>query len=142
MSKRMKVFIAAILAGVLTLSVVGGVVLAQDNQSTTPTPTPTRDIFLEKLAGQLGITVDELKAKIVNANEATLDELVAQGRITEQQKEQILERQQERLEQGWNCPGFGGNWNGNGGGMMGGGMFGRGGHCGYGPSASGQGPVS
>lgn len=74
-------------------------------------PTPAQEIFLGKLADRLGISIDEFKAAVTGARVDTLDELVAQGRITEEQKEQRLERMQQREDEGRPC--FGpGKWHG------------------------------
>jgi hypothetical protein len=94
MSKRIKILMATLLAVVLTLGVVGGVVLAQEDEATTP-PAPY-EVFLDKLAAKLDVSVDQLKAAFNEAREGTLDEMVGQGRITEQQRDQAL----QRMEQG------------------------------------------
>jgi hypothetical protein len=86
---------------VLTSALGVGAVFAADPPTTTPTPQAT---FLDKLAARLGITVDALKTAVTGARNDVLDDAVAAGRITPEQKQQIQERQQQRADSGF---GFG-----------------------------------
>jgi hypothetical protein len=64
MTKRRKLVISAILAAILVLGTFGGIVLADEGDSPQP-----RVEFLERLAAKLGITVDELQAKITEVRD-------------------------------------------------------------------------
>ncbi len=107
---------AAIVAGtLLTATLVG----AQDGGGTpTPTTEPTPeaqqrlDAFLQKVADQLGVSVDQLKEAFKNAATQTIDELVAEGKLDADKAEQI----KSRIEEGqglfpfWRIDGKPGRW--------------------------------
>jgi hypothetical protein len=86
--------IAALTAGLLVVAVAGA-------QEDTPTPSPEadettrteyRDAFLDKLADSLGISRDELEAKIDDAASETVDDAVANGDLDEERANDIKER--------------------------------------------------
>jgi len=94
--KAMAIVISLTLLG----SAIGfGVVLAADSAQQPAGQAPS-EIYQTKLAARLGVTVDALKAAITQAQATTLDQLVSQGRLTAQQKQQILDSSK-------NAPGFG-----------------------------------
>jgi hypothetical protein len=98
MSKFNKSLVIAVLVAVMALATIGGVALAQDDKA--PTPASSQEIFFDKLAQRLGVNVDEIKAAFTQAREDYLNEQVAQGRITSEQKSLYLERMQQMQEQG------------------------------------------
>ncbi len=51
--------------------------------------------FLSKVADKLGVSEDELKVAIEEARDETIDEAVAEGRLTEEQAERLRERAQD-----------------------------------------------
>jgi hypothetical protein len=69
MWRSKKVIIGAILAAVLLLGSLGGIVLAQENESDNGDSNHPRAEFLEMLAEKLGISVQELKDKIAEVRE-------------------------------------------------------------------------
>ncbi|MEW6142241.1 MAG: hypothetical protein AB1597_03685 [Chloroflexota bacterium] len=111
MRRWTKILGIALAVAVLTSAVGTGLVLAADPQpANPPAPTGTPD-FLTKLAARLNVSIDQLKTAITDARNDVLNDAVAQGRITEQQKQLIQQRQQARTDSGY---GFGGR------GLMGG----------------------
>lgn len=68
--------------------VLGGTAFA----ATTDSPGELQQTFLEKLAGKLGITPDELDAAMTAAGNETIDEALASGKITEDQAAALRER--------------------------------------------------
>ncbi len=66
MWRSKKVIIGAVLVAVLLLSSLGGIAFAQTENGEECQP---RTEFLERLAGKLGITVEELQAKIAEVRE-------------------------------------------------------------------------
>lgn len=103
---RMNYKILSLALGVVLLGILGvGVVLAAD-----PTPTPAKpasptsyqNVFLDKLATILGKTQQEVIDAFNQARAATIDQMVADGRITQQQADRMKQRQQNGL-----CPGGG-----------------------------------
>ena len=142
MRKRTKILVATLSLVLVIASVLGGTMVLAADPETTTTPTTTstvtsvRDNFLNALAAKLNITVDELKSAIAEAKSETIDQmvkdrldnLVSQGKITQEEADQYLEWWQARpdiagLDFGWGM-GFG---KGFGRGMMGQGLL-RG-HC-------------
>jgi hypothetical protein len=86
---------SAIVGGILgiTAMVAIGVGVSNSNvfaQTPSPTPNPTAKVdrnadYLAALAGQLGITVDRLKAANLAAQNQLVDQAVAAGRLTTEQ---------------------------------------------------------
>ena len=78
MWRSRKLIVGVVLVAVLLLGSLGGVVLAQENENDNP-----RAEFLERLAGKLGISVQELIDKIaeVRAELPTRDGERWQGRL-------------------------------------------------------------
>lgn len=70
MWRSKKLIICVALALVLLLGSLGGVAFAQENEDGRPGA-----VFLEKLAEKLGISVDELQAKITEVREDVREEL-------------------------------------------------------------------
>jgi hypothetical protein len=93
--------ILAIIMGVVIMAslAVGSVaVFAADPQPTTTpaaTGTATHDLFLSKLAAKLNVTVDQLEAAFTKARTDTINQLAADGQISDAQKEWMLERAEE-----------------------------------------------
>jgi polyhydroxyalkanoate synthesis regulator phasin len=83
--KRLLMIAAAVAVLVLAAVAVGGVATSAD-EGDGPIGT-----FLEKLADKLGVTEDELKTAIDEARSETIDEAVAEGRLTEEQAERLRE---------------------------------------------------
>jgi hypothetical protein len=118
MSKKMKVIIA-VLAAVLTLTVVGvTVALAQDDELPTPTRGELQESFLTKVADNLGISLDELQAAITSAQQeireealtSRLDKAVEEGRLTQEEADAIKEWWEQKpdcLGAGFSGDGFG-----------------------------------
>jgi hypothetical protein len=79
------------IAAAVAAAVVAGTAFAQ-----TPTPTPSgtnyQQLFLQKLAAALNISTDQLTNAITSARNATVDQAVADGRITQQQGNNIKSR--------------------------------------------------
>jgi hypothetical protein len=68
MRRSKKLIIGISLAAVLLFGSLGGIALATDGDDNGDTPKPWAE-FQEKLAEKLGITVEELQAKIAEARE-------------------------------------------------------------------------
>lgn len=103
--------VLAIVLGVVVLASVAigtSAVLAADPQTTPPATTATApwDVFLSKLAAKLNVTVDQLKTAFTQARTDTLNEQVANGTITAEQRDWIESRIQQAQENGYG-PGFG-----------------------------------
>ena len=64
MWRSKKFIVGVVLAAVLLFGSIGGVALAQENESDSGDNNQPRIEFLERLAEKLGITVEELQAKI------------------------------------------------------------------------------
>lgn len=101
-----------LLAGGILLALVGSVMAIGLASAQTDTPEPTvtdeperlGNRFKEKLAEQLGISVDELNTALDNTQFALIDEAVADGKLTESEAEKL----KERVEEGHNLFPFGG----------------------------------
>lgn len=104
-----------IILAALAVAVAGGLVIAAAASTThaqEPTPTPTSGAhgarrafvagFMERLASNLGVTRDELRAAMKQAALDTIDDLAASGQITQQQ----ADRAKARIESG-NTEGLG-----------------------------------
>ena len=88
--KRIGVFAGLIaLVGVVAL---GTVVFAQSSDDETSWPFNIRQKMHEAIAGVLGIGVDEYDAAIETAQGQLLEEAVAEGVLTQEQADQLLER--------------------------------------------------
>lgn len=113
MSKRMKIL--AIVLGVVVLAAIAGgsvAAFAADPQpsstpavTTTPSTSP-QNTFLDNLAKNLNVTVDQLESAMTQARTDTLNQLVANGTITAAQKDWIQNRVQQAQQNGYG-PGFG-----------------------------------
>lgn len=101
MGKRWKALVAVLVVAVL--AVVGLGVVPAIAQEEEPPPTTERgelyESFLTKVADNLGVTVDELKAAITTAQLEMLDEMVAEGVISQERADQIKQWIEE--EGGW-----------------------------------------
>jgi len=91
--KRLLMIAAAVAVLGLAAVAVGGAATSAD-EGDGPIGT-----FLSKVADKLGVTEDELKTAIDEAQTETLDEAVAEGRLTEGQAERLRERAEERLRE-------------------------------------------
>ena len=92
---------AAIVIGALAVAVAGA---QTDTPTDTPAPSSTttpatvgsgdtlRDEFLTDLAGRLGVSVDTLKADIADSQKALIDKGVADGKITQEQADDLKAR--------------------------------------------------
>ena len=101
-----------ILGGVLAALAVGIVAVAGAGaQEDTPEDNPG-DHYVELLAGNLGVTVEELEAALTQSHLDLIDEKVADGSITEEEAAEII----ERIESGEGrlFPPFGGKGGGHG----------------------------
>ena len=88
--KRIGLFAGLIaLVGVLAL---GTVAFAQDTDDETVWPFNLRQKMHEAIAGVLGIGVDEYDAAVETAQGQLLEEVVAEGVLTQEQADQLLER--------------------------------------------------
>jgi hypothetical protein len=93
--------ILAIILGVVILASIAGtsiVAFAADPQpTTTPAATGTapQDLFLSKLAAKLGVTVDKLKSAMTQAHTDMINQLAAEGKISADQKDWMLNRAQQ-----------------------------------------------
>ncbi|WP_322807493.1 phage protease [Thermanaerothrix sp.] len=64
-----------------------------------------KDTFLATLAEKLGLTTDQLQAKIDEARSATLDRAVQEGKLTSQQAEWLKQNAPQGGGFGWGCHG-------------------------------------
>lgn len=81
----------------------------QPSQNPSPsTVTNYADVFLQKLAAALGVTVERLKAAALSAGSATVDQAVGAGDLSAEQAARIKERMQnDPLRFGFGRGGFG-----------------------------------
>ncbi|MCP2013675.1 hypothetical protein L1280_000803 [Deinococcus sp. HSC-46F16] len=81
----------------------------QPSQNQAPSSgTNYADVFLQKLAAALGVTVERLKAAALSAGSATVDQAVGAGDLSAEQAAQIKERMQnDPLRFGFGRGGFG-----------------------------------
>jgi len=101
-----------LVAGALILALVAGVMAIglASAQTSTPEPTATdeparlADRFKEKLAEELGISVDQLNTALDNTQYALIDEAVADGKLTQSEADRL----KQRVEEGHNLFPFGG----------------------------------
>ena len=83
--------LASLGAGALLVGSVFIATVSADN----PTPTPNgqatnqRDAFLSQLATNLGVTVDKLKGAITQTETQTIDQAVKDGKLTQQQADNL-----------------------------------------------------
>ena len=103
MRKRGKMLIAFAVAGVLLLSVGVGFVIAQETApvASDSTAAETQETSLSNSVNEAGASIDQSDTAIPQECIDKLDELIAQGKITEQQREQCLERMRNGQCQGW-----------------------------------------
>jgi len=102
--------ILAVVMGVMVLTSIAsvGVIFASNNVFGPRAPLQAADdAYLAKLAARLNVTVDALKAAFTSAQATTLDQLVAQGRISAEQKQAILDRTKNFPVRGLVMPLFG-----------------------------------
>lgn len=98
----------------LDLAVKNGKLTAEQaeqmKQGTWALGTYLKDTFFATLAEKLGLTTEELQAKIDEARGATLDRAVQDGKLTSQQAEWL----KQNAPKGWGLGGFGcrGPWGG------------------------------
>lgn len=91
-----KILVIAGLVGAVAAAAVVGTALAQ---TPSPTQTPNQaktnygNVFLDQLAKALNITRDQLNSAITTARNATVDQAVQDGRLTQDQANQIKSRQ-------------------------------------------------
>jgi hypothetical protein len=104
--------VAVIAAGVWFVVSPAGLSFAQA-PSPTPQPgqaTPGKGVyntfFWNALASRLGVTLDKLKAAITGASNDTIDQAVIDGKLTQDQANQMKSDLQNRANQG-GLPGFG-----------------------------------
>ncbi len=89
MRVRKAAAILGLVGAVAALAVVG-TAMAQ-----TPTPAPNQaktnyqSIFMDKLAAALNISRDQLNSALTNARNATVDQAVTDGKLTQQQADKI-----------------------------------------------------
>jgi transcriptional regulator with XRE-family HTH domain len=96
MKRLLKVGAVVAVLALAAVAVGGAATSAQEGEGPFGT-------FLAKVAEKLGVTEDELKGAIDEARVETIDEAVAQGRLTEEQAERLKERAEEG---GFRLPGL------------------------------------
>ena len=74
MWRSKKVISGVVLAAVLLAGSLGGAVLAQENENDNADNNRPGTEFLERLAGKLGITIEELQGKIAEVREELREE--------------------------------------------------------------------
>jgi 3-hydroxyacyl-CoA dehydrogenase len=96
MKLRRKLLALGGVAVVVTAGAIGAITITS---AQTPTQTPTastgpsaKDDFLGKFAANLGVTVEQLKTAGQKAAGSTVDDLVAQGKLTQDQAAKIQDR--------------------------------------------------
>ena len=83
--KRLLIVAAAVtVLGLAAVAIGGAATSAQEGDGPIGT-------FLSKVADKLGVSEDELKVAIEEARDETIDEAVAEGRLTEEQAERLRE---------------------------------------------------
>ncbi len=83
--KRLLIVAAAVaVLGLAVVTIGGAVTSAQEGDGPIGS-------FLSKVADKLGVSEDELKTAIDEARDETIDEAVAEGRLTEEQAERLRE---------------------------------------------------
>jgi len=107
MSKKIKTLFAVI-AAILVLTIGGTAIVMAQEEELPPTPAPEMqsNLYLEKLAERLGLSVDELTEILQqvrqelrqNAFEQFVNRAVEEGRITDGEAQQILEWWEQRPE--------------------------------------------
>ncbi len=81
--KRLLIVAAAVtVLGLAAVAIGGAVTSAQEGEGPIGS-------FLSKVADKLGVSEDELKVAIEEARNETIDEAVAEGRLTEEQAERL-----------------------------------------------------
>ncbi|HEU0073917.1 MAG TPA: hypothetical protein VFS30_07880 [Dehalococcoidia bacterium] len=90
----------AAVAGIIVLGAgaLGGVAQAQEPPEDSPS---WRELYQEALAGQLGISVDQLSAAQEAAKTQAIDDALASGRITEAQAERLRNAEPGDLRRGF-----------------------------------------
>lgn len=84
--------IAAIVVAVLGIAAVGVAAFAQGDTDTTGSTFDYVTKFKEALAGILGISVDEYDAAVDKAEQQVIDQAVSEGRLTEEQAQELQSR--------------------------------------------------
>jgi hypothetical protein len=110
------------IAGILTTVAIlglalGAVALAQEPEDGADWPFYFRDKFRDAIAGALGIDVEEYDAAVEEAQGKVLEGAVAEGVLTEEQAERLLERAELGFGKGA-MPGGAFGFRGRGGGRM------------------------
>jgi hypothetical protein len=94
-TKKWTRILAITLTGALLASAIGaGVVFAADPAPPTTPPQGTNygELFLQKLTARLGISVDKYNEAVKGARQDVLDQQVKDGRLTQDQANQMKER--------------------------------------------------
>ncbi|WP_272976488.1 hypothetical protein [Deinococcus geothermalis] len=92
----------SLLLALAALPLSAGLVFAAGTSSITPQPgqtqgqgrTPYTDVFLQKLAAQLGLSVDRLRAAATSAANATIDQAVRAGDLPQNRAAELKARVQ------------------------------------------------
>jgi uncharacterized protein YidB (DUF937 family) len=95
--KVIKILIPVALLALVASIIVTGVALAQSGGG-TPEPnqgSTTQDTFLSNVASHLGISVDQLKQAIKDADLDMVDQALQDGKITQDQADQLRQRIEE-----------------------------------------------
>lgn len=106
MKRSWKIIGSLVLAGLLTLVLVGVVALAQEGEGTA-WPFDFRQRLHEAIAGALGISAEEYDSAVDTAREQVLGDAVAEGWLTEDQAARMKERAAEGFGRGMGGPAFG-----------------------------------
>ena len=94
--KRTWIIIAGLMISVL--AVVGLTVIpamAQDAESETPEQDKRCEVYHEKLAQNLGVTVEDLEAAIIATKVEMVNDAVANGKLTQEKADIIIEKIEE-----------------------------------------------
>ena len=117
MRKTLKLLALSLGVAVLVGALGIGAAFAAD-----PTPTPSTNyhsVFVSKLAQALGVDQSKVDPALTQARDATIDQAVKDGQITQQQADWMKQRLQQAQAAGFG-PGYGGPFGGPWGGPRGG----------------------
>ena len=91
-----KMKIAVVVVAVVMALSVSAIVFAQTptppNPPKTATPSPYAQTFWQTLADKLGVTVDKLQSAVRDALKATVDKMLSDDKLTQQQADQAKSR--------------------------------------------------